>query len=673
MFDGDLWQVTQMDGAAVVLERAGKKALRILISALLTSPGFHLLGEETDATEALGPLFDMLTPEEYRSLLDLEGHLREVRTGYRSGDARRSLPGEPQPEFHPRLPLASRYNAKATELAISVSTLRRRLHDYDDGGLAGLIDARTHPRRATFGRVDHRWVEIARDVVAEYVDVSQPLVKQVVARINARVRAQFGKEVPAPSLSTAQRVLAEVTRGQDTFEGRSSKQKRSIAGRPPTPYGRFPVDRIGQYLLLDTSPLDVFAMDPISLTWVNTQLTVAMDLATRCITGLRLSPVSAKAVDAAIVLYETIHPGSRSHTGGGLLPYGGVPREVVVGEGLSEGLPGVAPETIVIDHGRMYVSAHVKAVCERLGFSIQPARKYRPTDKAHVERFFLTLRRSLLSALPAYKGPDVYSRGDGTEGMAFYFADELESIIREWIVTCYHQTPHQGLKDASLPTVAFAPAEKWDLLTAHAGALRIPARPDLVYDFLPVAWRTIQHYGIEVNGLKYDGPGLNGYRNATSPYSRSDGKWPIRYDPDDGSRVFFQRPDDRQWFTLLWERAAEVDAPFSLDMLRQARRLALARGPRVDADQAIAELLERWDAGHVSGRAERRMALRRSEQRDALMRRASESADRSGSGSAVEREFAEALASRFAQSDDDLDDEILDDAEFYKTAMEVSE
>lgn len=36
---------------------------------------------------------------------------------------------------------------------------------------------------------------------------------------------------------------------------------------------------------------------------------------------------------------------------------------------------------------------------------------------------------------------------------------------------------------------------------AKAGMLRIPATPELVYDFLPVVPRTIQHGGVEVGGL----------------------------------------------------------------------------------------------------------------------------------------------------------------------------
>jgi len=52
----------------------------------------------------------------------------------------------------------------------------------------------------------------------------------------------------------------------------------------------------------------VFAMEPVTCRWVRAQLTVAQDLFTRCITGLRVTPVPAKAVDVAGILYQTLVP-----------------------------------------------------------------------------------------------------------------------------------------------------------------------------------------------------------------------------------------------------------------------------------------------------------------------------------------------------------------------------
>jgi hypothetical protein len=45
-----------------------------------------------------------------------------------------------------------------------------------------------------------------------------------------------------------------------------------------------------------------------NLRWVGVDLTVAMDWYSRCITGLRLTPVSTKSIDAAAVLYQSFRP-----------------------------------------------------------------------------------------------------------------------------------------------------------------------------------------------------------------------------------------------------------------------------------------------------------------------------------------------------------------------------
>jgi hypothetical protein len=151
---------------------------------------------------------------------------------------------------------------------------------------------------------------------------------------------------------------------------------------------------------------------------------------------------------------------------------------------------------------------------------------------------------------------------------------------------------------------------------ARAGFLQVPARADLVFDFLKVEWRTIQHYGVEIGGLRYDGPALNGHRNQTSPYGgRHAGRWPVRVDPGDVSRVWFQDPDDDSWHPLKWEHADALGAPFSSEALDYARQLAAATHRFPDTRRALAELLEQWGSGLAGDRAGRRMALRLSEQR----------------------------------------------------------
>lgn len=368
-------------------------------------------------------------------------------------------------------------------------------------------------------------------------------------------------------------------------------------------------------------------MEPLTLRWVNLELTVALDLYSRCVVGLRLSPVSTKAVDAGLILYEALQPDSRALTGCGVMPYVGVPSVVLVdadrlaGDRGGSGLPGVAPETLVVDHGKIYLSEHLLAVCARLGISIQPARPMTPTDKAAVERFFRTVNEQLLAALPGYKGSDVHSRGKAPEGECYFFVDELERIVREWVGAVYHQRPHDGLVDPAVPGLRYTPAEMFDQGVSRAGRVRVPARADLVYDFLPVAWRTIQHYGVEVNGLRYNGAALTPHRNRKSPVTGANaGKWPFRFDPDDVSRLYFQDPTDNTWHTLLWEHAQDIAVPFSGEALAYARRTAAEQHRFPDDRRALAELLERWDVGLARNPTERRMALRLSQQREARQR-----------------------------------------------------
>ncbi|MGH8919906.1 MAG: hypothetical protein ACRD0H_16510 [Actinomycetes bacterium] len=81
------------------------------------------------------------------------------------------------------------------------------------------------------------------------------------------------------------------------------------------------------------------------------------------------------------------------------------------------------------------------------------------------------------------------------------------------------------------------------------------------------------------------------------------------------SKVYFQDPADNQWHALRWEHADAAGGPFSSEALACARQLATATHRFPGTRRALAELLEQWGAGLAGNRAERRMALRLSEQR----------------------------------------------------------
>lgn len=603
LFDGDLVRVEELDSVAatviVKVERTGQYRVLTLSRLIAGSTALEVPAEPLPAG-SIGTTFAGLTAAQRERLETRAAHLREVLTD----DGRRQ---------------ADRLADKAVELGVAVRTIERWLEDFRRDGEAGLVDGRVLGRRTT--SVDPRWDAAIKQILDEKVNASTPTGSAVMGLAVERLEREYGAGVvPLPSKATAYRRFAELTRGTNAVSG-SAKGRRSIADRPQGVYGRLRATRPGEYLILDTQDLDVFAMEPVTCRWVRAQLTVAQDLFTRCIVGMRVTAVSTKAVDVAGVLYEAVagREAPPAWPPEAVWPYHGVPKHLVFDESETMAGPVCAPETLVVDHGKVFLSAHVIGICTRLGISIQPAQTRKPTDKPTVERFFRTLREGLIQHLPAYKGPDLHSRGERVEDEAFLFLHELEDVIREWIALVHHRTKHSGLALAEHPGLEFSPAEMFAIGLAKTGRLRLPVTPTLALDFLPVRARTIQHYGVEIDGLRYNGPGLNGYRGRTSPFGGAlAGKWPIRIDPDDVRFAWFQDPADRQWHQLDWEHAAMLHTGFSAEAAAHARRLAAARNDHVDPAKAFAAMLRRWDSELVTDRRERRMLARWSAQHAAL-------------------------------------------------------
>ncbi len=179
----------------------------------------------------------------------------------------------------------------AKRLGISVRTLQRRIAAFQARGIDGLVDNRVGERRAA--RVDRRWDEACLAILKSYTSASTPTRLAVIDEVNRQVVAMHGDSVDLPHQATAYRRLSALEKGRYTFG--SAKARRSVAGRPEGVLGRLRADRPGQYVVLDTNSLDVFAMEPVTGRWVPVELTVAMDLFSRCILGLRLTAISTKA------------------------------------------------------------------------------------------------------------------------------------------------------------------------------------------------------------------------------------------------------------------------------------------------------------------------------------------------------------------------------------------
>lgn len=657
---------------------------RFSLQEVLYSPRTRILGEDLTPVgvdqgdcEPVAILWEAAPEEARRRARAYAGHIREVQTGYQSGSADTALPGEPRAMYRPDLPKGQRIAAKCKEMGCGARSLYRWIDRYDRYCEAGLISKRA-VAPGLGSRQDPRWEPTSREVKAEYTEKSKPTKSLVVARTNARLVARYGPDgIHLPSDATANRILLGDEKITPLFIG-STKHVRDVAARPQGAYGKLRPTRPGEYLLMDTTRLDVHAMDCQTLKWVGLDLTVAMDWYSKCIVGVGLSPW-ARAIDGLAVLYEAFRPKApgANWPEHALWPVAGVPRHILVElehldpRSVIGAIPAIVPDNLIVDHGKIFVGAAMHSACRAVGISIAPARLKIPYDKAPVERFFGTVRTGFLQELPGYKGPDVYSRGVHPEKDGFYFIDEMEALLREWIASEYHVRPHEGVGEPGLWSLDMSPAQMLAHGIARAGYIEAPRDPQLAYHFLPLQWRTRQPAGIKIDHRMYNGEVLDAYSpGELSAYKHQKGRWPIRVNPDDIRTVYFlDVKGSGQWEPLQWDMARALEMPMSADGWEFARELVRSGDRPVDAKLAHAAFLKRHELGHELDMRKRDAALRLSREQSSLAADLDQAAQLKATAkkraqqatAEPPRAAIEAFVDDLDEYDEDLDEDDFDD------------
>ncbi len=336
MYDGEICQITEwMSGTAgtEVVVTGSTSVCRMSLVELLKGDRAKLIPDEPgpepdDEADPAGIVLLGLDADQMQEIRELAADIREVLTGYRSGSAEIALPSEPRPQYHPSQPLLKKYAAKAAELGKSERQLRRYVSAFRKCGEAGLATARSKGR----SRVDPRWTAAAEQIMIEHTYESKPSQAAVIFQAAKRLELVAGSgSVAEPSRATAYRRLTRLDEQHSIF-GHTTKRNRDMAERPKRRYGKLRPSRPGEYIILDTTPLDVFALDPKTLQWVRVEFTAAMDWYTRCIVAIRMTPYSTKAVDGAATMYQIMRPkpACESWPAYATWPEHGMPREVLI-------------------------------------------------------------------------------------------------------------------------------------------------------------------------------------------------------------------------------------------------------------------------------------------------------------------------------------------------------
>nr|WP_238845647.1 integrase [Nocardia terpenica] len=575
-----------MSGTAVGLVDVTGGESWVERSVLFALPGFVVVGAGRAPLPALERL-DGFAPGVVEQARWWEDHVVEVLSGLPP----HAGPGvTPRPEYDTAAhTLRQREIAKVAELeaagnAVSLRRFQRMRRGYEAAGLVGLIDGRTTRQQAATA-VDERVAEATRVAVAGETDRSTGTVGRLRRRVEKILAAEHGL-APAqvaevmPSRAGFYRLVERISAGKHTFG--SARTRRSAAKSPAGPFGARTALRPGEWMLIDSSPLNVAVAldngltDRVELTWI-------IDQATRTVPAAVLRP-STKAVDAALLLArcltpEPMRPGwadavrmSRS-----VLPHR---RLTDIDERLEHAAarPVIVPETIVTDHGKVFVSQNFRNACRAMGVNFQPTHQGSPWEKGTVESSFSSVDTLFAQYVAGYTGNSVENRGRDPQAEAVWSMLELQELLDEWLVAAWQTREHDGLRDPLMPGKALSPNEKYAALVESAGYVPVPLSEDDYIELLPGCWRAINTYGVKIRHRKYDCKALNPYRRQHSSVHAKRGLWQVHLDPYDVSRIWIRNHHDGGWIMAPWTHLKSAPVPFGEQAWEHGRQILAQRG-----------------------------------------------------------------------------------------------
>lgn len=340
---------------------------------------------------------------------------------------------------------------------------------------------------------------------------------------------------------------------------------------------------------MDHTASDIVVVDDASMLPLGRPtITSALDEHTRCPMGFYagFEPPSCLAVMRCL-----------QHA---ILPKTSVPREFPSVKNCWE-CYGV-PELVVVDNPPEFHSSHFERACLQIGTDIQYTKVLVPWYKGKLERFQGTLNHGLMHGNPGTTFSNILERDDYDPSRhAVVLLSTFREMLHKWIIDVYLQTPHRGIQDT--------PAHRW-----HTGMNGLPpplprSASELQVVLGMTAQRAVFHNGVELEGLKYNGPELGELRRRMGPGVKVE----LTFDPGDLGHIHVFDPLKETYI-----RVPAMDQAYATRLSlwqhkvirRYAQRLLQARTDMVALAQAKAEiraLVER-DFNRKSTRGRKRRA-----------------------------------------------------------------
>jgi putative transposase len=350
---------------------------------------------------------------------------------------------------------------------------------------------------------------------------------------------------------------------------------------------------------IDHTQLDVVLVDeehrlPLRRPWI----TVALDVYTRMVLGFYISFDAPGAFGTGLCVARAI-----------------IPKEKWLERyGITQPWPCWGfPVKLHADNAREFRGEMVRRACEQYGITAMFRPVKTPEYGGHIERYLGTFAKRIHELPGAAVKPSKRGEYD-SEAEAAMTLRELEEYITVYITSIYHQEFHSGI--GSSPISRWNRAILGDDKHPGTGLFPRPTDPDRLYiDFMPIEERTIQNYGVAIDGVRY-------YSDVLRPYIREsrDGsrQFTFRRDPRDISRIHFWDPDLQQHFEIPYRNLTHP--AISVWELRAIRRNLEEQGRQNIDEDAIFEAYERLRTHQERSRAETKAVRRVKERQKALAR-----------------------------------------------------
>jgi len=420
---------------------------------------------------------------------------------------------------------------RAKEVGCGSATLYRWLSRYKAYGvLSSLIPQRRGWKEGN-SRINDETEKIIHEVIKDvYLTKQRPTKKKTVIEVR---RKCMERGIIPPSDTAVFRRINKIPQKERLihhgFREEAKNKFSPVAGRFPN--ADYPLSVVQ----IDHTPADIILVDdahrkPIGRPWI----TLAVDVYSRMVTGYYLSFDPPSETSVGMCVAHSVLAKDEwllLHHIDAEWPVWGFPK------------------TIHVDNGADFRSNNFRQSCEMHGIELEFRPVRQPRYGGHIERILGTLLREIHN-LPGTTFSSIKERsGYDSEKQAVMTISEFETWLVSLICNVYHKRMHSS--------IGMTPRRKWEIGVfgnADVQGVGLPPRPadklSILLDFLPSFRRTIQAFGVTIDGMKYYAEALRPWINAENKATGKKQDFVFRRDPRDISAVWFFDPTLKQYYKI---------------------------------------------------------------------------------------------------------------------------